>query len=507
MAAEHLLQMKGIQKSFPGVTALQDVDFEIKRGEVRALMGENGAGKSTLIKILTGIYQTDGGSIVFDGSEVSIPDVQASQKLGISTVYQELNMIPYLNVAENIFLGRYPKNKFGQIDWKFLYGKAKEILDDLGLDINTYSNLENFGTATQQMVSIARAVSMDAKLVVLDEPTSSLDANEVRLLFNIIKRLREKDISVIFITHRLNEVFVISENVTILKDGRLVGTYSTKELDRHQLVAKMVGREVTEERVRGYLKNNTPDYFVEIKNVCKFPKVVNASLGIRRGEIVGIAGLLGSGRTETAEILFGTSRIESGEIYINGKLVSINNPRSAIKHRFAFVTENRREEGIVPDMTVKDNISLSSLRQLSHGIFIDKRRRNEVVNNYISKLKIKTPSMEQFLKFLSGGNQQKTILARWLATNPELIILDEPTRGIDVGSKQEVEKLVNDFAAQGISVLFISSEMAELVRNCDRIYVMCDGVTIGVLEGEEINEDAILDMIASNDLKSDVKRV
>jgi simple sugar transport system ATP-binding protein len=326
-------------------------------------------------------------------------------------------------------------------------------------------------------------------------------------LFNIINRLREKDISVIFITHRLNEVFVISENVTILKDGRLVGTYSTKELDRHQLVAKMVGREVTEERVRGYLKNETPGYFVEIKNIRKFPKVINASLGIRRGEIVGIAGLLGSGRTETAEILFGKSRVESGEIYINGKLVSINNPRIAIKHRFAFVTENRREEGIVPDMTVKDNISLSSLKQLSHGLFINNRKRNEVVNNYISKLKIKTPSMEQFLKLLSGGNQQKTILARWLATNPELIILDEPTRGIDVGSKQEVEKLINDFASQGISVLFISSEMAELVRNCDRIYVMRDGVTVGVLEGEEINEDAILDMIASNELKSDEKRV
>ncbi len=496
MQSEFILDMQNIHKSFPGVVALDDVSLQIRPGEIRALMGENGAGKSTLVKILTGIYQADSGTIRFDGREVNVTSAQMALELGISPVYQELNMIPYLSVGENIFLGRYPKLKSGRIDWKKLYAGATEILRDLDLSVDVHAHLEKYGTATQQMISIARAVSRDSKLVVLDEPTSSLDSNEVQLLFSIMRRLRDRGIAIIFITHRLHEVFEITGTITILKDGRKVGTFPTASLDQHSLVTKMVGREVTEERRRTNEENSDAKVLVEMKNVSFHPKVADVSLKIREGEIVGLAGLLGSGRTETAELLFGIKHLEGGEILINGRPTTISSPEKAIKAGFAFCTENRRIEGIVPNMTVRDNIALSSMKQLSNGLFISPKRRDETANDYVEKLRIKTPSIEQRIKFLSGGNQQKVILARWLATKPRLIILDEPTRGIDVGAKQEVEKLITEFAARGISVFLISSELAELVRNCDRIYVMRDGEVVGELQGGQIGEDTIMEIIA-----------
>lgn len=496
MKDQYMLEMKGICKAFPGVRALDHVDLCVKKGEVLALMGENGAGKSTLIKILTGVYEADEGEIILDGEKIDIHDVHSAQKAGISAVFQELNMIPYLSVAENIFIGRYPMKKNGSVDWNQLYTEAEKLMNGLDLHIDVRAILDSFGTATQQMVSIVRAVNWDAKLVVLDEPTSSLDANEVQLLFGIMRRLKEQGISIIFISHRLDEIFEICDSVTILKDGQLVGNYPIEALDKHSLVVKMVGREIQESRRRDQHGGLADDYLIELKHLSCFPRINDVSFGIRKGEVVGLAGMLGAGRTETAQLMFGCMQPDSGEILIEGKPAVIESPRKAIRYGFAYVTENRRTEGLITNMSVKNNTVLSSMRSVSNGLFINEKKRNQVVDDYIDKLRIKTPHANQKIRFLSGGNQQKVILARWLATHPRLIILDEPTRGIDVGAKQEVEKLVGEFADMGISVLYISSEIPELVRNCDRVIVLRDGRVIGKVDRDELDEDRILRMIS-----------
>lgn len=497
MNNDNILEMREVCKYFPGVRALEDVDFSVRRGEIHALMGENGAGKSTLIKVLTGVYQKDKGTVLFDGKETHFANTLDAQKSGISTVYQELNMIPYLSVAENIYLGRYPKDKLG-IDWKKLYSDAQSLLEDMGLSLDVHRPLNDYGTASQQMVSIARAVSLNCQLMVMDEPTSSLDTKEVQKLFSIIESLKKRGISVIFISHRLDEVYHISDRITILKDGSYVGTYKPDELDQYELINKMVGRSVKQNAKS--LRNFHPqsgDYLVELDDIACFPKVLNVSIRIQVGEIVGLAGLLGSGRTETAQVLFGYERPETGDIRIHGKTVNLRAPKDALRYGLAFCTENRREEGVIPNMSVRDNIAISCLPKLSRYGMIDKRKRDQVVDEYIEKFRIKTPHTLQKLKNLSGGNQQKVILARWLATNPQLIILDEPTRGIDVGAKKEVETLIAEFADQGIGVLFISSEIGEMARNCDRIYVMRDGEIIGNLTGDDIDEDTIMRIIAN----------
>lgn len=494
--SQHILEMKGICKSFPGVKALDNVSIQVKKGEILALMGENGAGKSTMIKIMTGVYSADAGEIIFDGKPVQIPDVASAQAMGLSPVYQELNMIPYLSVAENIYLGRYPKKARGDIDWKMLYRNAEQLMRDMDLDIDVHQTLDSFGTAAQQMVSIVRAISYDARLVLLDEPTSSLDAKEVHMLFSFMKKLKARGIAMIFITHRLDEVFQITDRIAILKDGQYMGTYDTCQMTKHDLVTKMVGREVNNESMRNAGAKFSDNFLIEVRHLKRFPKVTDVSFGIKKGEVVGLAGMLGSGRTETAQLLFGAAQPEEGSIFIDGKEVTLSSPREAIRQGFAYVTEDRRVEGLITNMSVKNNIVLSSMKCVQGRFFINNRKRNAVVNDYIEKLRIKTPHAEQKVRFLSGGNQQKVILARWLATNPRLIILDEPTRGIDVGAKQEVEKLVGEFAEKGISVLYISSEIPELVRNCDRVAVMRDGVSIGECLGDTLNEPAILRMIS-----------
>ena len=497
MIGEYILEMKGICKSFPGVVALDHVNLQVQRNEVHALMGENGAGKSTLIKIMTGVYSADEGEILFDGKKASISDVASAQAIGISPVYQELNMIPHLSVAENIFLGRYPRKPNGNIDWKTLNANAKRLMDEMDLAIDVRALLSSFGTATQQMVSIVRAVSSDARLVLLDEPTSSLDAKEVKVLFGFVRKLQQKGIAFVFITHRLDEVFEISDRITILKDGQYVGTFRTEDMTRHELVTRMVGREVTVAGTRQDGKSLPPNFLLEARHLKRFPKVNDISFGIRKGEVVGLAGMLGSGRTETAQLLFGCAQPDAGEIWIEGQPTQLASPMKAIMRGFAYVPENRRTESLISNMSVKNNIVLSSMKQVSSGAFIDEKKRRRVVESYIQKLRIKTPNMEQSIRFLSGGNQQKVILARWLATNPRLIILDEPTRGIDVGAKQEVERLINEFADRGISVLYISSEIPELVRNCNRVVVIRDGVVIGEIQGDELSESEILRMIST----------
>ena len=493
-----LVEIKDVSKHFPGVKALDHVSLSIRRGEVHALSGENGAGKSTLIKILTGVYTYDEGSIIFDGSPVAFKSTNESQKAGIGSVYQELNMIPYLSVAENIYIGDYPMGKTG-IDWKELYENAQKQLDSLNIDVDAKKQLNELSTAQQQMVSIVRAVSRDCKLIILDEPTSSLDTKEVKTLFSLVRQLKEKGVAFIFVTHRMEEIYQICDRITVLKDGHFIGTYQAEDLNQYQLVTLMVGREITQQRKQTYFSpEKDQNYVVEVRNLAKKPKVKDVSFGISRGEIVGLAGLLGSGRTEVAEMLFGSEMPDAGEILYEGILQKNISPTKAVRAGLAFCTENRRLDGIVPNMSVKNNIVLACMKQISRLGFVISRKRLALVNRYIEELRIKTPTPEQRIRNLSGGNQQKALLARWMATNPKLIILDEPTRGIDVGAKQEVERLVQQIASQGIGVLLISSEIPELVRNCDRVIVLREGEQVGELAGAQISEKAIMQIIAQN---------
>jgi galactofuranose transport system ATP-binding protein len=501
MKTEFLLEINALSKNFPGVRALGDVDFAVRRGEVHALMGENGAGKSTLIKILSGIYQRDSGDIVFDGENINPHSALQAQQLGISTIFQELNLIPYLDVCENIFIGREPK-KFGLIDWRKVERKTKEILKDMGLevDIDIKMPLYRQSIAIQQMVAIARAISIDAKLLVMDEPTSSLNENEVNVLFNVIRKLKNRNISVIFITHKVDEVFEICDRTTILKDGQLVGVYELSELTKIKLISSMLGRDATS--IVGYKKTYSDKAGTSEQSICKAThiskglKVKDVSLDIKKGEVMGLAGLLGSGRTELARILFGDDIPDSGEIEINGKKVTLRKPKDAIQAGVALCPEDRKSDGIVPHMSVADNITLAILPQLSKFGVVSKREQKKLAELYIEKLGIKTPGPDQQIRNLSGGNQQKVLLAKWLVKQPLLIILDEPTRGIDVGAKMEIETLIQKLADDNISVLMISSEMEELIRGCDKITVLRDGEKAGELVGAEISDKKIMGIIA-----------
>jgi ABC-type sugar transport system ATPase subunit len=498
MNKDHILEMKNIVKNFPGVQALKGVDFAVRAGEVHALMGENGAGKSTLIKVLTGVFPKDAGTVFFDGEEIHPKTPLDAQLLGISPIYQELNMIPYLSAGENIYLGRFPRKKGGGIDWKRLFIDAQRVIDGMGIKLDVKKQLNTLGTALQQMVAIARAISFNSKLVVMDEPTSSLDTNEVKILFDLVCKLKEeKGISFIFISHRLDEVYQVSDRITILKDGGYIGTYNTSELSKLELIGKMVGKELQyRHRLSEQYKYYDDKYLLELKDIVQAPAVNGVSFGIKKGEIVGLAGLLGSGRTETAKIIFGYEKPDSGSMEMNSKKVHFKIPKDALKNGLALCSENRREEGIIPHMSVKDNICLAALPKMTKFGFISKEKQDEVTRNYIERLDIKTPSPSQLLRNLSGGNQQKVLLARWLATNPKVIILDEPTRGIDVGAKVEIERLIKEFSAMGISVLFISSELSELVRNSDRIVIIREGKILGEIVSDEISEENIMHTIA-----------
>jgi monosaccharide-transporting ATPase len=495
---ENILEIRNLKKAFEGVMAVDHVSFSVRRGEVHALMGENGAGKSTVIKIISGVHKADSGEVIYDGKKSSFSNALGAQHAGISTVYQELNMIPALSVSENIFLGRYPFDRWG-IDWKAMHAAAQSLVSNLEVGIDVRKPLAEFGTAKKQIIYILRAISLKSKLIVMDEPTSSLDTNEVELLFGIIDKLKSAGIAVIFITHRLDEVYRRCDRVTILKDGRSEGTYAISELSQYGLLEKMVGRNslaLEYQPTRRDAKGD--DRVLEVKNISRVPYVRNVSFELHRGEVLGLAGLLGSGRTEIARIIFGCDIPDSGEIIVKGKRLDLRSPTDAVSQGMAFCTENRREEGIFPNMSVQSNIVACALSKLTTLGFIDDRRRREVSRDYIRKLAIKTSSAGQLVKKLSGGNQQKVILSRWLAMNPELIILDEPTRGIDVGGKREIEILIGEFSRRGIGVLFISSELNELVRNCDRVIVLRDGRAVGELLGDDIDEKSIMWTIANN---------
>jgi len=495
--------MQGISKSFPGVQALTDVDFDVQPGEVHALMGENGAGKSTLIKVLTGVHARNAGHVTLNNREISPRAPIEAEALGISTVYQEVHLIPHLSVAENIMLGRQP-GKAGFLSWKAIRRRAREAMARVDLNLDTSRELCTCSTAIQQMVAIARAIDLNAKLLVLDEPTSSLDEKEVNELFTVLERLRSEGLGIVFITHFLDQVYRIADRITVLRNGRKVGTFQTSELPRLELVGHMLGKkpeEVAALEERGGVAHHAHSgegKVLEAAGLGRKNAVNPFDLDVHAGEIVGFAGLLGSGRTEACRLFFGLDHATSGSLTIDETPLPRPTPRKAIAAGVAFCPEDRKLEGIILDLSVRENILLAM--QASRGLAgaLPLKKQRELAEHYITSLKIKTPSTEVTVRTLSGGNQQKVLLARWLAMSPKLIILDEPTRGIDVGAKAEIEALVASLRKEGMAVVFISSELEEVVRTCQRVAVMRDRRKIGELAGDEIQDSTIMEMIAQH---------
>jgi ribose transport system ATP-binding protein len=495
-----ILSMLGIEKSFAGVRALAGATIEVAAGEVMALVGQNGAGKSTLIKVLTGVHKKHAGTIRFAGSEIDFASPQEAQGHGISTIYQEINLIPYRSAAENICLGREPR-RYGLIDWKRMNGKAEEILSRFGVDIDVRRPLLSFSTAIQQMVAIARAVSLSARLVIMDEPTSSLDERECAVLFDVIRKLKRDGVAVIFISHRLDELYEICDRVTVMRDGRTVLVDRLVNLDKLQLVAAMLGRDAASVRARGATAFTHEGVHIgnEVLRAERLKigrRVKDAHVAVRAGEIVGLAGLLGSGRSEVAEAIFGANPPDSGEIRIFGTPAEFATPADAIRKGIGYCSEDRKRDGIIPDMSVRENLTLALLPRLSRLGVVDEKRQAEIVSEFIRRLGIKLAGPDQRIRELSGGNQQKVLLARWLCLNPALIILDEPTRGIDVGAKAEIQSLIHELATDGLAVLMISSELEEIVEGADRVFVLREGQTIAELPREKITEAAIMAAMA-----------
>lgn len=496
--AQPLLSVRGVSKAFLGVSALENVDFTLQAGEVHALLGENGAGKSTLIKIITGAYRRDEGEVLLEGVPIHPRDVVDAQKLGIGTVYQEVNLLTNLTVAENLFLGRQPK-RFGLTDVREMNRRSRAILGTYGLHIDVTAPLANFSVAIQQVVAIARAVDISGKVLVLDEPTASLDAHEVEMLFAVVRQLRARGMGIIFISHFLDQVYEIADSITVLRNGRLIDTVPVAGLDRLKLVSMMLGRQL-EADIKRTIDPNTAqsEPLVSLRGLGKRGNIDPLDLDIRQGEVVGIAGLLGSGRTETAQLVFGIERADSGTISVAGRPINMSSPRKAIAQGFAFCPEDRKTDGIVGDLSVRENIIFALQAQRGWMRPLSRSEQEALADRYIAALDIRTSDREKPIKFLSGGNQQKVLLARWLATNPRFLILDEPTRGIDVGAHAEIIRLIIDLCERGMALLVISSELGELVGYSSRIVVLRDRKMVSELTGEEISTDHIMKAIASH---------
>ena len=488
-----LVEMQGITVTFPGVKALSEVDFRLLPGEVHALLGENGAGKSTLIKALTGVHALDAGEIRLAGVPVSFAGPAAAQDAGISTVYQEVNLCTNLSVAENILLGREPR-RFGSIDGRAMRARARELLSRIGLHIDPASALGSHPIAVQQLVAIARAVAVDARVLILDEPTSSLDAGEVAELFRIVRVLRNEGVAILFVSHFLDQVYEIADRMTVLRNGSVVGEYETKAVGRLELVRAMIGRDLTvlaevERRTERRVPSDTP--LLRAESLGRTGAIAPFDLELHPGEVVGVAGLLGSGRTEMARLLFGADRADSGQVYLDGKPLRLRTPRSAIAKGIAFTSEDRKEEGLVADLTVRDNLILAMQAARGWARQVPRRTADELVAKYVAALDIRPADPDAVVGTLSGGNQQKVLLARWLVTQPRLLILDEPTRGIDVGAKAQIQKVVADLAAEGMAVVFISAELEEVVRVSDRVVVLRDRHKIAELDGDSTVDDVV----------------
>ena len=498
MQESNLLEMRHINKFFPGVKALSNVDFTLRKGEIHALMGENGAGKSTLIKVLTGVYASDGGEIRVDGKEIAIRSPQDAQNNGISTVYQEISLCPNLTVAENMFIGRESGFLVRQKEYE---KRAAGLLEELGIPVRSSQQLGDCSLAVQQMVAIARAVDMKCKVLVLDEPTSSLDDKEVNVLFDLMRDLKSRGVGIIFVTHFLEQVYAVCDRITVLRNGELVGEYLTEELPQVKLVAKMIGKDLEELKSFGEVeekKFGDKDIFYEAKDLSS-SDALPFDFTIHRGEVNGFTGLLGSGRSESVRAIFGADKVSGGTVRVGGQNVKIAKPIDAMKHGIGYLAEDRKRDGIIADLSVRENIILAA--QVMKGFFrpISRSEAEAFADEYIKVLNIKTASRETPVGSLSGGNQQKVILARWLLTHPDYLILDEPTRGIDVGTKLEIQKLVLKLAEDGVAVTFISSEIEEMLRTCSRLIVMRDRHIVGELTGSDLNEAQVMKTIAGGD--------
>jgi galactofuranose transport system ATP-binding protein len=501
-----LLAMRDINKRFQGVQALSAASLEVDPGEIMALVGQNGAGKSTMIKVLTGAYRRDSGSILFAGRAIDFASPQAAQRGGVSTIYQEINLVPFRSVAENIFLGREHR-RYGLLDWGRMNAEATDLLRRFAVEIDVRRPLMEFSTAIQQMVAIARAVSFKAQLVIMDEPTSSLDEREVAVLFDVMRRLRAEGVAVIFVGHRLDELYQVCDRVTVMRDGRTVMVSRMADIGKLNLIAAMLGRDL--ETVRAHSTGFSAahaaagDVVLYAEGLRIGRKVRDARIEVRERQIVGLAGLLGSGRTEVARAIFGADPPDAGTIEMSGRTVSPQEPVEAIALGVGYCSEDRKADGIVPDMSVRENMTLGILPRLTSMGIVDEARQREIVDKFMKRLAIKASSAEQKIRELSGGNQQKVLLARWLCTDPKLLILDEPTRGIDVGAKAEIQALIRELADQGLGVLMISSELEEITEGADRVFVLSDGRTVADLSHAEASAGAIIAAMAHGDAEAD----
>lgn len=504
MANDVLLSMKNINMTFPGVKALQNVDFTLRAGEIHALMGENGAGKSTLIKVLTGVHTRDSGEIYLDGKKINNRSPEEAQMNGISTVFQEVNLCTNISVAENIFAGHEPRSKFFTVDWKKMNDKAREILAWVGLeDIDVTRSLGEYSVAIQQMVAIARAVNFNCKVLILDEPTSSLDDQEVENLFNVMRQLRADGKGIIFVTHFLEQVYAVCDKITVLRNGELEGEFTTADLPRLKLVQTMLGHEVAE--LDTLHSNNSVEERTDVPIILKAVGLTHEGtikpfdVEIKKGEVVGLTGLLGSGRSEMVRTLYGADKPDAGTLTFNGKELKAKSPLDSIKSGMAYLPEDRKAESIIADLSIRENMMIAL--QAKTGVFklLPMAKQIELTNKYIKALSIKTPSPETLIKQLSGGNQQKVIIGRWLVTNPDFLILDEPTRGIDVGTKTEIQKLVIKLAEQGMTVVFISSEIEEMLRTVNKLCVLRDGAKVGELMNNNLTQDDVMKAIAGGE--------
>ena len=488
-----ILTMKGIDKSFPGVHALDHVDLEIRKGEVLALMGENGAGKSTLMKVLTGIYKKDSGTITYEGKEVEFANTREAQDAGVVIVHQELNMLGHLTVAQNLFIGREFMNGV-KIDDKKMNEEAKKLFDKLNVDIDPTETMSNLTVGKQQMCEIAKAVSFDAKVIIFDEPSAALTETEIEAMFEIIRDLKKRDIAMVYISHRMDEIKVITDRVTVMRDGTYVGTIITKDSTKEDIINMMVGRVIYEDpKTQSMVAPDAP-VVLEVKNLNAGKMVQDVSFKLHKGEILGFSGLMGAGRTETARALFGADPVDSGEIYINGEKVTINSPRDAVRAGIGYLSEDRKRYGCVVQKTVAENTTMATMKNFMNGLLINKKKEAEVAQQYVEALATKTPSVEQLVVNLSGGNQQKVVIAKWLTRDCDILIFDEPTRGIDVGAKNEIYKLMNKLASEGKSIIMISSEMTEILRMRDRIVVMCEGKKTGEIDIAEATQENIMNL-------------
>ncbi len=486
-----LLEMVDISKSFFGVKALQNINIQAYAGKVLALLGENGAGKSTLMKILSGIYKKDEGRILIDGKEVNINGIRSAEELGITIIHQELSMLPNMTVYENIFLGNEKVSKFGKLDKNEMRKQSAEMLKKLGCNVSPDMMVGKISVGEMQMLEIIKAVSKHSKIIIMDEPTTALTDVETQNLFKVITKLKSEGIAIIYISHRLDEIFQICDDVTVLRDGNLIGSAKVSDVSKDQLISMMVGRKLEEQFP--YRKSETGSVVLKAENLCWKDKVKNVSFEVKCGEILGFSGLMGSGRTEIAKLIFGEYKKSSGNILVEGKKVNIHSPKDAIKNGLAYLSEDRKKEGLVLGMTVGENMTLSNLKSYEKTAFkINKIEENNHVKEYIKKLSIKTTGLSQKIKHLSGGNQQKVIIAKWVMLSPKVLIVDEPTRGIDVGAKKEIYDVLNDLKKMGKAIILISSDMPEIVGICDRVIVMHEGVITGELNREDANQENIM---------------